>query len=253
MQDNGFFDAEVARTYDRDHGGTDPAVIAQTAYVLAGLAGGGPVLEFAIGTGRIALPLMARGVVVKGIDVSRPMVAELRKKPGGKRVEVVVGDMTTTRMPGAFSLVYLVFNTIDNLIAQAAQVACFRNAAAHLAPGGRFVIETLLPRIQRLPHGEVAHAIAWSPGHWGTDVFDPVTQTYTSHHIRIRDGAVTRLSIPFRYVWPAELDLMAQLAGLVPEHRWQDWQRTTLTRHSDGHVSVWRKPLAQGDHTALLP
>jgi SAM-dependent methyltransferase len=244
MQDDGFFNATVAATYDRDHGGSDPALVTQTVSTLHALAGKGPALEFAIGTGRIALPLAASGIPVKGIELSSAMVAELRKKPGGDQIDITIGDMTRTRFPGPFTLVFLVFNTIDNLTTQSAQTACFQNAAHHLAPGGRFVIETHMPGILRLPFGETRLAFAAGPDHWGTDVFDPVTQNYTSNHIWLKDGTPTRLSIPFRYTWPAELDLMARLAGLEPEYRWADWDRSPFTPSSTKHISIWKKPAA---------
>ncbi|MGL4235952.1 class I SAM-dependent DNA methyltransferase [Tabrizicola sp.] len=244
MQDDGFFDESVARTYDRDHGSTDPALVELTVDALCDLADGGPALEFAIGTGRIALPLADRGVTVKGIELSKAMVAELRKKPNGALVDVTIGDMTTTRVEGPFSLVFLVFNSIDNLTSQEAQTACFINAAAHLNPGGRFVIETLIPPLQKLPFGETRRAFACSDDHWGTDVFDVATQQYSSNHIWVKGGSHARLSIPFRYTWPAELDLMARIAGLELEFRWSDWRRSPFTSLSEKHVSVWRKPRA---------
>lgn len=243
MTDDGVFDEVVADTYDRDHGGTAPEIVAQTVSVLADLADGGPALEFAVGTGRIALPLSQSGVAVSGVELSSAMLARLRQKPGASALSLQVGDMATTRLPGSFSLVYLVFNTIDNLTTQSAQLACFENAAAHLAPGGRFVVETLVPPLQRLPFGETRVAFDSSPTHWGIDEIDVTTQTYQSHHMWIEDGAPRKLSVPFRYVWPSELDLMARFAGLDPEHRWQDWTRAPFTRHSRGHVSVWRKPV----------
>jgi SAM-dependent methyltransferase len=244
MQDDGFFDGTVARTYDRDHGGTDPKLIEQTADTLAGLAGDGLALEFAIGTGRIALPLVKRGVKVKGIELSKAMVAELRKKESGSAIEVTIGDMISTRVEGSFSLVFLVFNTIDNLTSQDAQVACFENAAAHLMPGGRFLIETQIPPMQRIPFGETKRAFACSPDHWGIDVFDFATQRYSSNHIWIEGASHNQLAIPFRYTWPAELDLMAKIAGLELEFRWSDWRRAPFTGVSEKHISVWRKPSA---------
>ena len=235
-----FFDETVASTYDRDHGGTDPSDIARTADVLFDLAGQGPALELAIGTGRIALPLQALGCAVKGIELSPAVVAELRGKETGEPIEVVIGDMAAERVDGSFSLVYLVFNTIDNLPTQDAQIACFRNAARHLKPGGRFVIETLIPPLQKIPYGETRYVFADTPEHEGFDDFDFATQHYTSHHVRTKDGTKTRLTIPFRYTWPSELDLMAKLAGLELEHRWGDWDRSAFTGLSTRHVSVWR-------------
>ena len=239
---DGIFDEVVAEQYDTDHGGTDPALIAQTVAVLHALAGDGPVLEFAIGTGRIALPLAARGLTVKGNELSAAMVAQMRKKPGGANLDVTVGDMTQVKVDGAFSLVFLVFNTIDNLTTQDAQAACFQNAAEHLQPGGRFVVETLVPPIQQIPFGETKRAFACTSEHWGIDTFDVTTQSYSSHHVWLKDGAQKQLSVPFRYVWPSELDLMAKLAGMEFESRWADWHKTPFTRHSKSHISVWRKP-----------
>jgi len=242
MTDDGHFDENVAAGYDRDHGGTDPDLIARTTDVLVDLAKDGAALEFAIGTGRIALPLAARGVPVAGIELSNAMLAQMREKPGGADIPAAVGDMTTTRVAGKFSLVYLVFNTINNLTTQDAQIACFRNAAAHLAPGGRFVIEVGVPPLQDLTFGETKRAFALSPDHWGIDEFDVVTQGFTSNHVWFRNGETHRLSIPFRYVWPSELDLMARLAGLTLAARWQDWHKAPFTKHSRTHVSVWQKP-----------
>lgn len=244
MAGDGFFGAEVAATYDRDHGGTDPAILQQTVEVLHNLADGGASLEFAIGTGRIALPLAARGTPVKGIELSAAMVDQMRRKPGGDDIYVCIGDMTQAQVAGDFALVFLVFNTIDNLTTQDSQVACFQNAAAHLPTGGRFVIETLVPPIQHIPYGETQRAFACSPAHWGIDTFDVTTQNYHSNHVWFEDGkdsAPNRISIPFRYTWPSELDLMARLAGLRFESRWADWQQAPFTRFSKSHISVWRK------------
>lgn len=238
---DGVFDAEVAETYDVDHGGTDPALVAATVDVLADLAQGGAALEFAIGTGRIALPLAAKGVPVSGIELSSAMVAEMRKKPGGAEISVVIGDMCEARSEGTFTLVFLVFNTIDNLTTQDAQVACFQSAAEHLEAGGRFVIETQIPPLQRLPFGETHVTFAHDPDHWGVDEFDISTQAYSSHHVWMKDGKTQHLSVPFRYTWPSELDLMARLAGMTLEHRWADWDRAPFTKDSTKHVSVWRK------------
>ncbi len=244
---DGFFDAKVAATYDIDHGDTDPALLAQTADVLADLANGGRALEFAIGTGRIALPLAARGVSVTGIELSGPMLDRLAEKPGADLITTYQGDMTTTRVPGQFDLVFLVFNTLDNLTTQDAQVACFENAAAHLAPGGHFVVETLLPQLQRLPQGATQLAFACGPSHWGVDEIDVTTQRYSSHHVWLKDGAAPEtLSVPFRYAWPAEMDLMARIAGLSLAHRWSDWSRAPVTKDSRSHVSVWRKLVGEG-------
>jgi SAM-dependent methyltransferase len=242
MDRDGYFTKDVARTYDRDHGNTDAATIRQTINTLSQLAGTGAILEFAIGTGRLALALVQHGHVVKGIELSRAMVAELRKKEKSQPIEIVIGDMTSARVDGEFSLVVLAFNTIDNLLSQGQQIECFKNAAAHLAPGGRFIVETQVPPIQRIPFGETSLAFACSPKHWGVDIFDIATQHYTSNHIWINEDAPKQLCIPFRYVWPSELDLMAKIAGLQFEDRWEDWQKTPFSKTSKSHISVWRKP-----------
>ena len=242
MQDDGYFSESVANTYDHVHGDTDNALINQTVDVLHQLAGDGEALEFAVGTGRIALPLAEHGCVVKGIELSRAMVAELRKKETGAPIDVAIGDMTSTQIDGKFSLVFLVFNTIDNLLSQEAQIACFKNAAHHLLPGGRFLIETQVPQLQKIPFGETKVAFANSPNHMGIDEIDIATQRYTSSHIWIENGKHKQLTIPFRYAWPSELDLMAKLAGMELEHRWGDWKRGAFTHLSKSHISVWRKP-----------
>src|SRR6185295_2259245 len=244
MHNDGHFDESVAATYDDDEARSDSKVVAPVADLLAELAGNGRVLEFAIGTGRVALPLAQRAVRVEGIELSRPMVERLRAKEGGTQIPVTIGDMSTTRVAGDFSLVYLVFNTIHNLTSQEAQVACFQNAAAHLEPGGFFLIEVGVPPLQRLSKGETLLAFDRSDTHWGIDEFDVATQNFTSHHVRMRGQRLERLSIPFRYVWPAELDLMARLAGLRLKERWSGWQREPFTRLSDSHVSVWQKQAA---------
>ncbi len=238
MQDDGYFDADVAATYDTVHGREDAAALGR----LQALAAGGAALEFAIGTGRVALPLQEAGTPVAGIELSQSMVDELRRKETKAPIDVVVGDMTTAKVPGAFSLVFLIYNTIDNLTTQDAQIACFQNAFDHLQPGGCFVVETLVPPLQRLPFGETLLANARSDAHWGMDEFDVVTQSYASHHMH-RDGAGYQpLSIPFRYAWPAEMDVMAKMAGFQCEARWADWEMSAFTATSPSHVSVWRKP-----------
>ncbi|WP_227288090.1 MULTISPECIES: methyltransferase domain-containing protein [Paracoccaceae] len=241
MNDDGYFGAKVARTYDQDHGGNDPIVIDRVVACLKELAGTGEALEFAIGTGRIALPLSASGCKVKGIELSNAMVAELRKKETDGSLQVEIGDMVSARIPGAFSLVYLVFNTIDNLVTQEAQTACFENAARHLVPGGRFLIETRVPPVQRIPFGQTTLAFACDEKHIGVDEFDLVNQTYTSNHVWMTGDRHEFLSIPFRYAWPSEMDLMAKLAGLELEYRWADWDRSPFDHLSASHISVWRK------------
>jgi len=243
VSEDGYFDEPVARRYDESSADMFAAdVVEPTVAFLAELAGNGPALELGIGTGRIALPLARRGVPVAGIDLSRAMVERLRAKPGGRGIPVAIGDFAATRVEGAFSLVYLVFNTILNLTSQAAQVACFRNAAAHLQPGGCFVIEVGVPELQRLPPGETVLPFLIGDDRWGFDEYDVANQGLTSHHFEIAGGRVHRLAIPFRYVWPAELDLMAEMAGLRLRERWAGWGREPFTSESRQHVSVWEKP-----------
>jgi len=237
-----YFGEEVAARYDASSATMfDPAVVDPAVDFLAGLAGDGPALEFGIGTGRIALPLAARGMTVRGIELSEAMTAQLRAKPGADAIEVTVGDFATTRVDGTFSVVYLVFNTISNLTTQAQQVECFRNAAAHLAPGGTFVIEVGVPSLQRLPPGETVIPFHVSQDRLGFDEYDVANQGLISHHLEIVDGRAIRNSIPFRYAWPAEFDLMAQLAGLSLRERWSDWAREPFTSESAKHVSVWAR------------
>ena len=247
---DGWFPESVAATYDEGGPSNDPHEVARTVDVLADLAGDGPALELAVGTGRIAAPLAARGVPVHGIELSAAMAARVASKPGGDAVRVTVGDMTTTRVPGEFALAYLVFNTINNLTSQDAQVECFVNAAAHLRPGGRFLVEVGVPALRRLPPGqdtvpfgiETTDDGGQAGGYVGFDRYDTVTQRFTSNHVTVAGGAGRFRSIPFRYVWPAELDLMARLAGLLPERRWAGWDRSPFTAESTSHVSVWVKP-----------
>jgi SAM-dependent methyltransferase len=219
-----------------------PDVLGPTVDVLAELATGGAALELAVGTGRVALPLAARGVPVSGIDLSTAMVARLRAKDATHLVEVTTGDIASARVEGRFRLVYLVFNTIGNLLTQDRQVACFANAAAHLDPGGCFVVEVGVPDLRRLPPGEDARVFAHSPGYVGYDRYtDLVAQQAVSHHF-VADGSGAReLTTPFRYVWPSELDLMARLAGMTLRHRWANWDRSPFTGDSPSHVSVWEK------------
>ena len=241
MKTDGYFGEEMAKRYDADSAMFDPEVVDPAAEFLAELARGGRALEFGIGTGRIALPLAQRGVEVAGIDMSEAMVSQLRAKPNGADMEIKIGDFSTMSVEGSFSLVYLVFNTINNLTTQDAQVACFRNAAAHLAPNGCFVVEVGVPALQRLPMGKklIPHEV--SETHWCIDEYDVVTQAFSSHHLNVVDGKLQRNSIPFRYVWPAELDLMAQLSGLSLSQRWDGWAREPFTDLSERHVSVWTK------------
>ena len=211
---------------------------------LAELAGDRPVLELAIGTGRIGLPLAARGVAVSGIELSSAMVEQLRAKPGADEIAVTIGDMATTTVPGRFGLVYLVFNTLVNLTSQDAQVACFENAAAHLEPGGHFVVEVGIPQLRKLPPGERVRGFAVEDGYWGLDEFDVVEQRQVSHHLHATGDGIRHKWVPFRYVWPSELDLMARIAGLRLVERSADWHGAPLTAESRSHVSVWEKPAA---------
>lgn len=238
-----YFDEPVAAGYDEEGGERfDPAEVGATVEFLAGLAGAGAALELGIGTGRIALPLSRRGVRVHGIDLSEAMVARLRAKPGGDGIGVTLGDFAATRVEGSFRLVYLVFNTIGNLTSQDDQVACFVNAAAHLEPGGSFVVEVEVPALRRLPPGETVHPFCVGPDRLGFDEFDVVEQGLVSHHYwRAADGRLEGRSLPFRYVWPAELDLMARIAGLRRSGRWGGWRGEPFTAESTAHVSVWQK------------
>ncbi len=234
-----YFGDEVAESYDDDGPMFSPEVLDRTVDFLASLAGDGAALEFGIGTGRVALPLARQGVRVHGIDLSEAMVARMREKPGAEGIGATIGDFATTHVDGTFTLVYLVFNTICNLTTQDEQVACFRNAAHHLESGGRFVIEVFTPDLQRLPPGERFYPFTVGPEHIGLDEYDVAGQGLVSHHLRPDGGTWRMSSIPFRYVWPAELDLMARLAGMRLRERWQDWDRSPFTSESRKHVSVW--------------
>jgi SAM-dependent methyltransferase len=219
----------------------EPAVVEPTVGFLAELAGSGAALELGVGTGRIALPLRQRGVPVHGIEISPAMVAQLQTKPGADDISVTVGDFATARVSGMFRVAYLVRNTIMNLTTQDEQVDCFRNVAAHLEPGGCFVIEVVVPELQRLPPGETVRPFTVTPTHLGFDEHDVAEQRLVSHHYWVIDGQLETFSSPFRYVWPSELDLMARLAGLTLRERWSDWSRQPFTSDSRQHVSVWQK------------
>ncbi|MEV8371905.1 class I SAM-dependent methyltransferase [Kribbella sp. NPDC056861] len=245
MTSSEVWDEDTATRYDASSAEMfAPEVLEPTVDFLAGLAGSGAALEFAVGTGRVAVPLLARGVPVTGIELSEPMVAQLRQKVDETALPVVVGDMATTRVAGEFELVYLVFNSISNLRTQAEQVECFRNAARHLRPGGRFVIELWVPAIRRMPPGQsVVPMSLGDGGHLVFDTYDLATQACMSHHYFVEgDGSARYEAGSFRYIWAAECDLMAQLAGLEFEARYADWEGSAFTSESESHVSVWRKP-----------
>lgn len=242
MRPEEIWDEDAARTYDTPGTGMfAPEVLEPTVDRLVGLAGQGRVLEFAIGTGRVAIPLSERGVPVTGIELSTAMVDELRTKASRDAIPVVVGDMATARAPGPFTLVYLVYNTISNLLTQREQIACFGNAARHLTPGGRFVIELWVPELRKLPPGQQATVFHAEPGYIGLDTYDVLEQRVVSHHFTFGEGKQAQLlRTPHRYIWPAELDLMAQLAGFERETRHADWAGAEFTADSRSHVSVYR-------------
>jgi SAM-dependent methyltransferase len=236
------FGERVAERYDETTADMfDPGVVDPVVDFLAELAGDGAALEFGIGTGRIALPLARRGVPVHGIDLSVAMVAKLRAKPGAEQIGVTIGDFATTTVEGRFAVAYLVFNTINNLTTQDGQVACFENVAAHLEPGGCFVVEVGVPALQRLPQGETVRPFTVTPTRLGFDEYDVVSQGLISHHYWIADDKLEALSVPFRYIWPSELDLMARIAGMRLRERWSGWKREPFTSESTKHVSVWQK------------
>jgi SAM-dependent methyltransferase len=246
MRQEEIWDDDAAQRYDTPGTGMFALeVLAPTVARLAELAGSGRALEFAIGTGRVAIPLAERGVPVTGIELSRPMIERLRAKVDEVAIPVVVGDMATARAPGKYSLVYLVYNTISNLLTQSEQVTCFSNAARHLDRGGRFVIELSVPGLRKLPPGQQATVWQCETGYIGLDSYDVLHQRVISHHFRFDEGKQARLfRSPHRYIWPAELDLMAQLAGLELETRHADWAGTEFTAESRSHVSVYRIPTA---------
>jgi SAM-dependent methyltransferase len=237
-----YFDERIAAGYDAASADMfDPAVLDPAVSFLADLAGAGDALELGIGTGRIALPLSRRGVRVHGIELSPAMVEQMRVKPGAGDVGVTIGDFATTKVDGRFRLAYLVYNTITNLTTQDEQIGCFRNVAAHLEPGGCFVVEVFVPELRRLPPGETVRAFTVGPTRLGFDEYDVATQTLYSHHYWVVDGRLEVFSAPYRYVWPSELDLMARLAGMTLRERWSGWEREPFTSDSTSHVSVWEK------------
>ncbi|MFG1921881.1 class I SAM-dependent DNA methyltransferase [Cryptosporangium sp. NPDC048952] len=244
MTSSDLWDQDAAEHYEETSAAMyAPEVLDPAVDFLARLAGSGAALEFAVGTGRVAIPLAARGVPVTGIELSRAMADQLRRRDDQETVPVVLGDMATTATDGRFTLVYLVWNGLSNLRTQDEQVRCFANAARHLTPGGRFVIELWVPGIQRMPPGQSAVPFEVSAEHTGFDTYDLVTQRGTSHHYwRQEDGSLRYGASNFRYVWPSECDLMARLAGLELEQRLADWKGAPYTASSESHVSVWQKP-----------
>jgi Methyltransferase domain len=242
MAEDHFGESVAARFDERYAHQADLAVVGPIVDFVAGLAGEGAALELGVGTGRIALPLAARGVPVHGIELSEAMLARMRAKPGAELVGVTVGDFATATVEATFTVAYVVANTIMNLTTQDEQVACFENVAAHLEPGGSFVVEVLVPRLRRLPPGERFQPFAVSPTHLGFDEYDVARQGLISHHYWIEEGGIEVLSPPFRYVWPSELDLMARIAGMSLRERWAGWAREPFTSESERHVSVWETP-----------
>jgi SAM-dependent methyltransferase len=234
---------EIAEVYDQTYAAKfGPSVLDPILGLLAELARGGPALEFAVGTGRVALPLSARGVAVRGIELSPPMAERLFAKPGADAVPVTIGDMTTTRVPGSFRLVYLVANTIMNVTTQDGQLAVFANAAAHLEPGGCFVVEVIVPQLRRVPREEAGRVFTLDPDHIGIETFDDlVGQIAWSHHWIEVGGRLIRHSAPYRYVWPSELDLMAKITGFRLRNRWEGWDRAPFTSDSLSQVAVFEK------------
>lgn len=236
------FDEWIAQRYDTLWPELlDPSLLDSAVVLLAELAGAGAALELGIGTGRLAIPLSQRGVHVYGIELSPAMVAVLRTKPEAHGIDVTIGDFATTKLDETFQLVYLARNTITNLTSQDEQVECFRNAAAHLKPGGYFVIENYIPALQRLPSGETKVLFTATPIHVGFEEYDIAAQVAVSHHYWVVDGQLRTFSSPHRYLWPSELDLMTRLAGMPLRHRWSGWNREPFTGESRSHVSVWQK------------
>jgi SAM-dependent methyltransferase len=246
MSQDDIWDADAAASYDTPGSGMfSPDVLGPTVDGLAALAGNGRALEFAIGTGRVAIPLTERGVAVTGIELSQPMIDQLRIKASEEQIPVVVGDMATALAPGEYTLAYLVYNTISNLLTEAEQVACFQNAARHLSAGGRFVVELWVPELRKLPIGQSGTVFHAEQGYIAVDTYDVLTQHVVSHHFHFGEGRDAQVfRSPHRYIWPAELDLMAQMAGFELESRHSDWLGTEFTEDSRSHVSVYRLPSA---------
>jgi SAM-dependent methyltransferase len=237
------FGQDAAEIYDDAPRGDEAAAVA----FLEHLAGDGPALELAIGTGRIALPLAARGIRVDGVDISPAMVAKLREKPGGARVSVTIGDFADVPVPGTYRLVYVVFNTLFNLLTQDEQVRCFENVAAHLADDGSFVVEAFVPTsLTRLRDDQYVDAEAIGVDEVWLDVgrHDPVAQRLDESHVRLTGDGVRLFPIVTRYAWPSELDLMARIAGLRLKDRWAGWNREPFTGGSRLHVSVYGRSVS---------
>jgi SAM-dependent methyltransferase len=232
---------DIAEVYDETYAAMfAPEVVDPMVDLLAELAGDGPALELAVGTGRLAVPLIARGVPVHGIELSPPMVEQLRTRAGAEVVPVTIGDMTTTRVPGDFTLVYLVANTIMNVTTQDDQLAVFANAAAHLVPGGCFVVEVIVPQLRSVPAGEVGRVFTLDPDHVGIETFDDlVGQIAWSHHWIEAAGRLVKHAAPYRYIWPSELVLMARLAGFRLRDRWATWDRSPFTSDSPRQIAVF--------------
>lgn len=242
MESKDIWDTEAAQSYDTPGKGMFASdILNPTVDKLAELAGSGRALEFAIGTGRVAVPLCERGIPVAGIESSSAMIAQLRKKSDEATIPVVLGDMASASISGRFTLVFLVYNTISNLLTQEEQVSCFRNAAAHLEPGGRFVVELWVPELRKLTPGQQATVANSAPGYFCVDSYDVLSQTLVSHHFQFEeDGQTQTFRSPHRYIWPSELDLMARLAGFELENRHADWVDSPFTSESPSHVSIYR-------------
>jgi SAM-dependent methyltransferase len=239
---NNYFDGWIAEQYEALWPDSfDAEVVEAAVSFLAELARNGRVLELGVGTGRVAVPLSRRGIRVSGIELSPAMVERLRSHDASSKIDVTIGDFATTRVAGSFRVAYLVSNTIMNLTTQDEQVQCFCNVAAHLEPGGCFVVEVIVPPWQRVPPGETMIPFDLSPGHLGVDEIDVATQNSWSHHSWFLNGTTRTFSVPFRNVWPSELDLMARLAGMALRERWSDWSREPFTATSASHISVWQK------------
>jgi Methyltransferase domain len=238
------WDRETAEVYDATYAYESvPSVVDPMVDLLAEFAGGGLVLEFAVGTGRIALPLRTRGVPVSGIELSPHMVEQLRRKPGAEGIPVVIGDMAKERVAGSFALVYVVANSIMNLTTQEEQLEVFTNAAAHLESGGRFVVELIVPQLRRVPPSQTGWIFKMDPNHVGIETFDDVAnQVAWSHHWKVVDDRFVHHAAPYRYIWPSELVLMAKLAGMELEARWGNWDRSPFTADSGKQVAIFVKP-----------